>query len=291
MRKTDVNTLSFGVEIECTIPYDTLTARGWRIGGYHRGVAIPGHQGWTAESDASIQPSRSHVACEVVSPVMSGLAGLRSIEQMIETLNVMGAAVNRSTGFHVNIGWTGNPDQLRRLVCLVAHFERALFASTGTTSRDANHYCSSIALDYRGFEGGQVDPARFSRYHVINLQHVNEMGRGRRVEFRVFAGTLNIVKILAYVQLCLGLVCRALDNSRALPFDIAAIARKRSATAGDGQFAMSTLLHHLVWRAKTPPNGRTPVGVIDPSRMRELIKMLRKMAKQYDKRRRTGGAE
>lgn len=285
--RTDLNAMTFGVELETTIPYDVLMARGWRVGGYHCGAPIPGHDGWVAMHDSSIHARRPHVGAEIVSPVLSGPDGIASIERMVATLNEMGARVNRSTGFHVHIGWTGTPEQLRRLICFVAHHEKALFASTGTHAREASIYCSSIRTSYRPLEtlNSEAEALRMQRYHVLNLQNLRREPGRRTVEFRVFAGTLNIEKILAYVQLCLGMVQKALDTPRKpLPWDTTAIARKRRASVGDGLFALQTLFTALVWREKTPPNGRTAVGVLTKDRIGALKAQLVKMAKQYDER-------
>jgi hypothetical protein len=61
----DANDLTFGVEIETTIP-----AGACYVGGYHNGVQVPWlPEGWKAEHDGSIRASRGRVACEFVSPV------------------------------------------------------------------------------------------------------------------------------------------------------------------------------------------------------------------------------
>lgn len=286
--RTDLNSLTFGIEIECTIPTDALRARGWSVGGYHVGAPIPGHTGWKAMHDGSIQARRPYEGVEVVSPVLSGVDGLRQIEAMVADLRAMGAKVNTSTGFHVHVGWNGTPAQLRRLICFVAFHEKALFASTGTTSREGNSYCSSIKFNYRRLETLQTEAdiayAGVSRYHVLNLANLRAAGK-RTVEFRVFAGTLNLVKMLAYVQLCLGIVVKALDNPRKpLAWDAPVNARQARLRMGDGLWAMRLLLTHLHWRDRVRP-GRASAGVFDPSTTKTLIKQLTKMARQYDARR------
>ncbi len=94
----NIENLTFGVEIETTIP---IAAR-INVGAYHRGaplagvardandtpIMIPNCNGrcWKAELDGSIHVnSRGYQACEFVSPILQGeagiLAGLRAIEQ------------------------------------------------------------------------------------------------------------------------------------------------------------------------------------------------------------------
>jgi hypothetical protein len=283
MRRTDLNTLTFGVEIETTIPQPSILRESWGVGGYHCGHAVPGHDGWTTQHDGSIASQYPNVGVEVVSPVLKGIDGLRSVAAMAAKLKSMGAKVNGSTGFHVHIGWNGTTEQLRRLVRFVAYHERALLAATGTHTRDHNRYCASIRTSYRALENmtseREIVSAGVSRYHVLNLHNLIN-GRARTVEFRVFAGTLNATKMAAYIQLCLGIVQKALDCPRApLPwsFDLPA----RAAGQTPGVFALGDMLCHLNWR-KTPRVGRTPAGVLDASQMLPMLKVLRKMAKKYD---------
>jgi hypothetical protein len=292
--KIDLNALTFGIEIETTMPGDALRAAGWHVGGYHVGAAIPGFPGWKAMHDGSIQAQYPRVGAEIVSPVLRGTDGLEQVERMVATLNAMGAAVNASTGFHVHIGWGGNATQLRRLVNFVAFHERALFASTGTTSRETNHFCHSIRANYRPLSERLATAdditaaalaANNNRYHVLNLANLAKAPSHRTVEFRVFAGTLNVVKILGYIALCLGIVQKALENSRQpLPWDAPV-----RPNVGVGTGAMRILLQHLHWRDKVRP-GRTSAGVLDVAKLPAMKKQLLKMARQYDKRRAGGVA-
>ena len=140
MPAINVNDLTFGVEIETAMPTGTIA-----VGGYHNGRQIPGlPDGWRAESDCSIVCPAGHQACEVVSPVLKGTDGLEQIQQVCDWLNAVGAKVNRSTGFHVHVGWTGDREALKRLTSYVSNFEKAIFASTGTHSREQSRYCRPI---------------------------------------------------------------------------------------------------------------------------------------------------
>ena len=49
--------MTFGVEIECYVPYESLTRAGWAVGAYHAGRPVPGHAGWKAEADGSLNTS------------------------------------------------------------------------------------------------------------------------------------------------------------------------------------------------------------------------------------------
>jgi len=282
---TDVNTMTFGVEIECLIPVAALDARAWRIGAYHVGAAIPGHPGWKAMRDASIGSRDYNMAgVEVVSPVLSGPDGLASVRAMCEALREMGAKVNVSTGFHVHVGWTGRAAQLRRLICLVSHHEQALYAATGTHSREGNHFCHSIKVTHsalarmRSME--DVARAHMSRYHVLNLANLLSRSRDKStVEFRVFAGTTNFLKIATYVQIALGLVQKSLDSSAVAPWDATAVAKAEREGLGQGMWAVRQLLGRLRWYEQ---GDYAPYGVLDRSMVPAMRAELKRLATKYD---------
>jgi hypothetical protein len=133
----DVNDLTFGIEIETAMPRGVV-----RVGNYHSGYQVPQlPHGWRAERDASIHCPQGHEPCEIVSPVLKGEDGVRQVVQVLAWLKGVGAKVNRSTGFHVHVGWNADEETTKRLVFLVSNFEKALFAATGTKSREEGHYC------------------------------------------------------------------------------------------------------------------------------------------------------
>src|SRR4051794_38718284 len=209
----NVNDLTFGVELEVTLPAGTCP-----VGCYHHGVQVPELPlGWKAERDCSIQAPSGYMAAEIVSPILRGADGLRQLKAVCDWLSNVRAKVNRSTGFHVHVGFSRNDKRgLRRLVSLVANFEKALFAATGTHTREEGHYCRPVQDDVRyqqAFRDATALAGAFPRYHVLNL--TNLLGYGKpTVEFRVFAGTTNPIKAIGYVRLCLGIVEKALAMKR-----------------------------------------------------------------------------
>src|SRR4051794_5582390 len=99
----NANDLTFGVEFEVTVPVSAMVA----VGGYHRGLPVQGlPAGWNAQADASIQAGNGFRGVEIVSPVLKGIDGMRQIQAVCDWLRLIGARVNRSTGFHVHVGWT-----------------------------------------------------------------------------------------------------------------------------------------------------------------------------------------
>lgn len=206
-----VRDLTFGIEIETHIPRGAVP-----VGAYHVGAQVPGlPQGWKAMRDGSIDAPAGREGCEFVSPVLRGEAGIAQVVEVVAKLNAIGAKVNASTGFHVHVGWGGDEAALARLVTLVANFETAIYASTGTKTRERGRWCQGI--QFYGNAASAANHSKADRYHVLNLKNL-AVGGKRTVEFGAFAGTLNIVKILGHIQLCLGLVERTLNAKRTTNF-------------------------------------------------------------------------
>ena len=103
----NANEMTYGIEIECTIPGHIITERGIRIGGYHNGIQVPGFpEGWTAESDSSIRPAAGMVAVEVVSPVLKGPDGLKQVMEVCDKLKSWARRVLLGLqGCHVHVGF------------------------------------------------------------------------------------------------------------------------------------------------------------------------------------------
>jgi hypothetical protein len=280
----NVNDLTFGVELEVALPVGTCP-----VGGYHHGVQVPQlPAGWKAERDSSIQAGAGYMVAEIVSPVLKGADGLRQLKAVCDWLSGAGAKVNKSTGFHVHVGFDRtNPQALHRLVSLVANFEKALFASTGTHSREQGRFCQPIQSDqdYQGaFRFTRVAlPQRIhDRYHVLNLTNLVSYAKPT-VEFRVFAGTTNAVKAIGYVRLCLGIVEKALAMKK-LPKWVAKTPVETSPIhrSGEGQTALTRLFYGLGW---TKGREEHTFGDIQPEGLptiEETKKELMRLARKYD---------
>jgi hypothetical protein len=280
----NVNDMTFGVEIETTIPVGAVP-----VGGYHAGRQIEGlPAGWKAERDCSISCPVGHEACEVVSPILKGSDGIKQVKQVCDWLNAIGAKVNRSTGFHVHVGWSGDPEALKRLTHYVSNFEKALFASTGTHTREEGNFCRPIreSVDYtRRFRDGQAEGLPYNRYHVLNLTNLREGGRNT-VEFRVFSGTTNATKALGYVRLCLGIVEKALKASRPpmwvgkKPVETSPIHRK----GGEGQTELTRLMYGLGWTKGRESRAFGEIEAEGCPTVADSKAELMRLARKYDER-------
>jgi hypothetical protein len=281
----NVNDLTFGIEIECCLPAGTVAT----IGAYHRGAQIPQlPPGWNAQRDCSIQAPAGHQAIEVVSPVLKGAEGVRQVLAVLKWLNEAGARVNRSTGFHVHVGWkpAWDNDTLARLVHLVSNHEKAIYASTGTHSREEGHFCQSVRNDqtYQAvYRDGTSNRCIGNRYHVLNLTN---LGSRQTVEFRAFAGTTNATKVLGHIMTCLALVEKAPGLKREpkwvakKPVETSPINRK----GGEGQTELTRFFYSMGWTKGREEHTFGHVTAEGAPALAEVKKELMRLAKKYDTR-------
>lgn len=275
--------MTFGVEIETVAPSSAVREHGLRIGSYKHGVQVPYlPEGWKAEADGSIDASGGGHRCEIVSPVLRGVAGLAQVIEVIEALVAKGHRVNKSCGIHVHVGWpTGmSDDVLARLVTIVAYCEPGLFAITGTKARERCSYCGGLRT--YGGEKPAKDKATERRYHALNLTNLAR-GQKQTVEFRVFSGSLNATKVAGWIQVCLGLVERALAAKRRPSWSPKAPSggwKKK----GPGQSECERLIGYLAWGAGYARiHGGRQFGWLGGSITQDAVKAeFRRLAKQYD---------
>lgn len=268
----NANEITFGIEIECFIPYANCPT----VGGYHCGTQIADlPAGWNSQSDANIQSPIGTRGIEVVSPVLKGEDGIEQIAKVCEWLKRVGARVNKSTGLHVHIGCDQSPETLKKIVTVVANFEKAIYASTGTKSRENGNYCRSVKHSYAHRNGNL---SNVDRYRVLNVKTNKPT-----VEFRAFAGTTNFVKIVSYVRLCVGLAQRSLTMKKIPQWDAKAVAATSPIKrGGEGMTALNRLFYWLGWTAGRVETPFGIVGEIAGPKMKKCKAELVKLAKKYD---------
>jgi len=106
-------TRTFGIEIEA---YGNSTANvaaklnaagiSCRVDGYYNHEA---RSYWKIVTDGSLRNDRGNNrnCYEIVSPILQGEEGLRQVRVVMQTLQRIGAKVNRSCGMHVHVGAAG----------------------------------------------------------------------------------------------------------------------------------------------------------------------------------------
>lgn len=200
----------FGVEIECYLPrtvtrqqvINTLAAEGITVTtGY-------GSTGWRIKGDGSLTSGGGigGGGCEVVSPPLTGEAGMQQLATVLRVLRDLGAVVDRSCGTHVHhdaadltveqikrtvIGWYRNQSIIDGLV---APSRRAAMNPT---------YCGPLrGEDITRVERcntlSQIRNVPINRYKTFNLTAYGKYGT---LEIRQHQGTLNYEKIRSWVRL------------------------------------------------------------------------------------------
>ena len=279
--------IRFGVEIETHMP----------VGSCDRGPHGRGRQvawlpaGWLADADPSIvAPNSGRFGVEFVSPILDGPDGLRQLRDVVAEIKARGGQVNASCGLHVHVDFDkSNTPAVAKLIRLVANHEQALYAVTGTLSRErgigsrfGTNWCKSVK-QYGGVSRA-VRSARRDRYHLLNLATTKPT-----VEFRVFGASLNAIKILSWVRLCVGLVEKANESVKSAPWNHKVSAGGLNRTSGIGEKEVARLLFSLGWTYDgfgTRAFGRKKFGLIDGGGLDAAIAECMRLAKKYDEQRR-----
>ena len=279
MKPQDLEAASirWGIELETRIPINS----GVNVGGYHNGYAVQGGMDasngavlaapafngtrWKAERDGSIRCDAGQMPCEFVSPILHGAEGVEHLMQFVRWLNAIGATVNHSCGCHITVGIesiTGtadldaNSDFIRKLAHIARWHARCLYGQTGT-DRHLNHYSHPL-YETTGKAMRKMITCEEER---VKAECAEQCGRGmvnfkkafRRdpdgkfigvVEFRVFAGTVNIEKILHHLASVLGLCRRAAQVQCLGGFGKNKVQQARTKTASDG---LRFLWDYLGW--------------------------------------------
>jgi hypothetical protein len=215
---------TFGIEIECYLPDGTTTtqlaravcSRGFdcRVETYNHGRRT----WWKIVPDGSLQDYSRGI--ELVSPVLSGEAGLRQIEDACRALTDFGCTVSKKCGMHVHVGVADQPISFyRSLVKLYAAYEGVIDLMMPPSRRNsACNYAKSIthvrpaAVDACLSREALVvllaqhDPESQRRFRKVNLKAYD---RHKTVEFRQHSGTTDAVKCRNWTLVCLRMVAAA----------------------------------------------------------------------------------
>jgi len=289
----NANQLRFGIEVETLIAKSMRLSEKVRLGSHHGG----GHQvpylptGWKAERDHSITTRGGYCSCEIISPILRSADGLAEVVEVLRILDAKGHRITRpSCAVHVHVSWKGSlpADALLRLVSTVAHCERGLFAITGTKYRERSGYCNGVRK-YGNVEYAQ-NVIEHDRNHALNLVKLARRER-RAVEFRVFSGSICPVQICGWIQVCLGLVERAINDEhppawKPKPFkgERETVGEHAGAGMGEGASEVERLINFLAWGVDYGSvYDDRQFGWVSDIVPQELVKAeFRRLAAKYD---------
>lgn len=215
---------TFGVEIECYLPEGGTTTTAAAavsqrtdslcVAQAYNHTTLP-H--WKIVTDGSLGDYQRGI--EAVSPILTGEAGLVTVEKVMRALTDYGCTVSRRCGFHVHVGAGTNPPVqfFRNIFKLYALYEPVIDRFMPASRRlSANSYCRSItnvalssvdtAADLDSIIRLMTSHGGEARFHKLNLSAYR---RHRTVEFRQHSGTLEGNKARNWATLCLRMAERA----------------------------------------------------------------------------------
>ena len=234
------------------------------------------------------------MACEFVSPILQGCAGVEHLIAFVEWARAIGANVNASCGCHITVGvksiiGSDDPQAMSEFARKLAHIARwhamSLYGQTGT-GRHLNRYSHTLGDDVgslvrqmeRNLDPTQkADAAHRCGRGMINFKKLFSHGV---IEFRVFAGTLNHHKLMHHLATVLGLCRRAAEVECLGAFAKNKAQAKRTATAKD---ALRFLWDYLGWTGSKRP---VALGLVGPlhSEFKHHSKIAERMCRRFDSR-------
>jgi hypothetical protein len=290
--------IKFGIEVETHLSMDNPT----RVGGYRRPAPVPYlPAGWTVGSDSSIKAIRNgrqvepcmagRKDAEFASPKLVGEEGLKEAHAAVQTIKEQGARINQSCGVHVTITFPkDNAVALARLVCFFAHFEEGLYAATGSRARRNGRWSKSLKsytqTERKNEKAKKAENlAKSHRYMALNLTH---LAKGQdRVEFRLFSGSLDADKIIAWTRLVLAIAEFCLKSTETVSFESRETKSGRDyAGRGVGYRNLYRIFNKLgwvkiaKWGYKGNDHGTREIEGLPT--VKEMVKILVRLAKKYD---------
>ena len=210
----EVHKFTFGVEIECLVAASLMRESATRnempfqYEGYNH---VDNNHYYKFVSDSSI---RGENPIECVSPVLTGKAGMKSLENCCKALNEAGAQVNISTGLHVHIGAANLSDEAYINVFKNYQKLERVIDTFMARSRRANNSQWCRTLQGRNFmwcttKSDIFDAMNGDRYFKVNAC---SYARHKTIEFRQHQGSTDFEKISNWVNFCAKLVAWSKKN-------------------------------------------------------------------------------
>lgn len=204
----------FGIEIECEGITQSMAAFAVeRAGiacsamGYTHAVQAT----WKVVSDGSLRNG-----CEVVSPILSGEAGLAEVATVMTALRSAGATISSRCGMHVHIDaqdLTGV--QIASMIDTYVDHQRLIDPLVSPSRRSDRYatYCAAWSTSEKNtvtewFRTGRDRTAfaNVNRYRTVNVASYARYGT---IEFRQHQGSLNGTKAAAWVRFLLAIATAA----------------------------------------------------------------------------------
>lgn len=240
----DLKEISWGIEIETVKQTREKVARAIQsvVGGTVRHIGAPQNQDpwevtddrgrkWNVVADGSLTNVDMAHRAEIVSPILE-YGDIQQLQDIVRAVWNAGGRASSQCGVHVHIN--AAPFDARALVNLakiVNKQEDLIVKALDVNTERLARYAKKVKPDFiekierrkpktkddlnklwYGYHN--LAPAHFdsSRYHGMNF---HSLFYRSSLEFRYFNGTLHAGKIKAYIQFCLALGAKAINNRAA----------------------------------------------------------------------------
>jgi len=239
MAKANLENEKFGIEIEVAgqtrakiaqavkeAVNGTITAR--NTGAYDATV-ITDRQGrnWKVQNDASITKVNGHIGSEIVSPVLVYPNDIQTLEAVIRKVRETGAQPHSSCGIHIHIdGAKHTVKSLSHLAKMVYKNEELIFQALNVSSNRKARFAKPVEEKFieklvkdKPDNKRDLNEAWYgqytsyhqhyhqSRYHGLNFHNI--WGSLETIEFRYFNSSLNCLRVIPWIQLCIALSVKA----------------------------------------------------------------------------------
>lgn len=191
---------AFGVEIELTGPRRDIIEEALATIGIDvvvRGYAVTNGNNWELKHDGSVRGE----GLELVSPKLYGEEGLATLEQVLTTLTVAGATVDRSCGIHVHIDFRGRSvQQIKDSIRPIVGSQSAIYDMCAP-SRRSNTYSPMWRESHVQSMMLATDLAQIQYVGPRGFVNLGSYPRHGSIEFRSHGGSTNARKVLAWVRM------------------------------------------------------------------------------------------
>jgi hypothetical protein len=244
-KKADLTGERFGIEIETAgqsrtkVAQAVVEATNGRITARNQGpyqaTIVRDEKGrdWKILNDASIDHLNGHSGNEIVSPVLTYPDDIEMLKTVIRNVREAGATASKNCGIHIHVdGQSHTTQSLNNLAKMFYKNEDLIFQALNVSAERRSRWARPMdeafidkvvkrrprtksELNEAWFGGYNGNPGHYDshRYRALNF---NNLWRDiQTIEVRVFNGSLNCLKVIPYVQLCLAMSVKARSSKSA----------------------------------------------------------------------------
>ncbi len=215
---TNLPTRRFGVEIEFVGVSPDNAAQIISEAGFPCQYEDYNHRtrsNWKIVRDGSIEYHNTDCG-ELVSPPLSGEAGIEQVRSVLRALVSSGATVNRSCGLHVHVDANDlTVSQICNVMQRYQTWQLEINRFMPVSRRDC-HWAKPITNELINAVRRNANTinlrrsaGRFDRYYAVNVAAFSRHGT---IEFRQHSASVNNNKVAHWIAFCLGFVAASISN-------------------------------------------------------------------------------